>query len=69
MRKLANWLKEGLVFLGICLLLVLGLVLVAVLARFVMILAIVAMFGVFIVSLFRPKVRAWFETPGRGAAR
>jgi len=63
MRQVAKWLQEGLITLGLCLVLIVGAVLFAVLVRPLLIVTFVAMLGVAVVSLFSPRVRAWLQAP------
>ncbi len=64
-KELLFWVREGLLLLAVGLLLIVGMLALALLIRPLMIIAVVAMFAVFLLSLFRPSVRAWFQTPVR----
>ncbi len=64
-KELLFWVREVLLVLAVGLLLIVGMLAFALLIRPLMIVAFIAMIGVFILSLFRPSVRAWLQTPVR----
>jgi hypothetical protein len=63
MTPIVRWFKESLITLAISLLLIVGMLLVAVFVRPLLIVAFIAMFGVAVVSVFSPRVRAWLNSP------
>lgn len=63
MTQIIAWLKEGLLVLGLSLLVILGILLFVVLVRPLIIVGMVAMVIAFVVTLFSPRARAWLESP------
>lgn len=64
MTEILSWVKQGLITLGVTILLMVGLLLAVVLARPLMIVGLMAAFGAVLLSIFRPRVRVWLESPG-----
>lgn len=63
MRTIMTWITQGLITLGLTLLAIVGLLLLAVFVRPLMLIAMAAMVGAVVLSIFSPAVRAWFEAP------
>jgi hypothetical protein len=63
MTEILSWLKEALITLALCLLLIVTVLLGAVLVRPLLIVAFIAMLGVAVLSIFSPRVRAWVQSP------
>jgi hypothetical protein len=62
MKPLLTYLKDGLIILGLGLLLLLGMLLVALLVRPLLILAMIVFLATAVFSVFSPRVRAWLES-------
>jgi hypothetical protein len=63
MRNIMSWVTEGLITLGLALLAILGLLLFAVFVRPLILIAMAGLVGAFVLTVFSPAVRAWFEAP------
>lgn len=64
MSNIYRWLKQGLVALGVTVLLMVALLAAVVLARPLMIVGLVAAFAAVLASMFSPRLCAWLESPG-----
>lgn len=64
MTNLSKWLEQGLLALGVTILLIVAMLLAVVLARPLMIVGLVAAFAAVLWSMFSPRFCAWLESPG-----